>query len=363
MNAINPWATTFSTANGEPIPANFKFDGQSGHAVASNGEINASNVADALKQISKLISASSAGQIKRGRSTPEQQRERRAMLAQAYSDMSGKHWVALGATMAEQIKQQAAREGFMRRLLLTNPLDQGQHPTINVHDNTAVAVMATSMSEIEYQQLRAKTFYPPEFNLIAHIMVDNKDIQQVSGDLLEQAYNDGLESVMIGEDRRWKALADATIGMENPPIYVGGQLTPTMISQVRSGVNNWNLPVSTMLMASNLWDDIVGNPDFHTLLNEIHRYDLVLNGQIGTILGMEIITDAFRNPNQKVLNSGELYAVASPEYHGGYTDRGGVVATPVDGAQNGQAAKGWFLTELLSMAVVNPRSVSYGRRI
>jgi hypothetical protein len=360
MNTINPWKTQFSTASGEPIPGNFRLNNQSQAAFASNGEINASNITDALQQITRLMQASSQGQIKK-KLTDEQKLERRLLIASAYNDQSGKQWQSLGATIAESIKQQAEREGFMRRLLGTTPLTQGQDPKVDVHDNTAVAVFATSMAEIEYQQLRQKSFTPPEFPLESYVMVGNDDIQKSSGDLLERVYNDCQVAVMVGEDRRWRALAEATSNMENPVINIGSMLSPSILSHVRSGVNDWGLPATSVILASNLWDHIIGNPDFHTFFTDINRYDLILNGQLGTLLGMEVITDAFRNPNQKVLDRGDFYVVASPEYHGQYSDRGGVVATPVDGAQTGKAAKGWFLYELLSMVIASPRSVSIGK--
>lgn len=363
--SLNPWKDEHVvTATGEPVAGSFKAPGQDSALVSSSGEINASSAKDLLGQINSLMQASSSGQIDRRRKvSSDEAAERRSVLASAYADASGKQWSMLGASIAEEIRGQADREGFMRRVLMGTPLEQGQVPRVPVRDQNATAVVATSAAQVEYQILRSKVFTPPEFELVAHLMVENLEIQQVSGDVLERVYNEGVEAIMTGEDRIWKQAADATIGVENNVTYIGSSLTPSILAQIRSGVTAWNLPASTVLLANDLWNDIIGNSDFHALFDPVHRYDLVLNGQIGSIFGMEIVTDAFRSPGQKVLEQGEIYAVAAPEFLGAYTDRGGVVPVPVDGANVGTTTKGWFLQEFLSLVIGNPRGVSVGRRL
>ena len=356
---INPWEMT---ATGEPVADNLRLFGSNSAAINASGEFNAQDTRSVLQQITKLMQMASSGQIKKNRSTPEQKAERRMLMASAYHDTTGKQWAMLGANIADSLRAQAEREGFMRRIMQGTTLNQGEIPRVSLYNNETVAVVATSSSNIEYQMVRGNVFFPSEFHLINNLMVEDVEIQQVSGDTLERAYNQGVESIMVGEDRMWKKMADMTANVDNSILYIGSQLSPSTLAQVRSGVTGWNLPCTTIVLASNLWEDIIGNDSFHTLFNEIHRYDLVLNGQIGTMLGMEVITDAFRDPNQKVLNKGEMYAVASPEYHGAYTDRGGVVSTPIDGAQTGTTNKGWFLKEMLSMVIANPRSVMIGKR-
>ena len=367
MNMLNPWENHsdrqrfVTTSGGEPVEDNFKFHGQSQPAISSNGEINASDRRDVLNQIDRLMQASSVGAIKK-QATSQNVDQNRAMLAAAFSDPSGRQWAMLGANMAEGIYMQAKREGFMRRILKGNTIESGV-PRFTVSENTSVAIVATSASEVEKQFVRGKYFTPDEFHMVANLMVDDRDIHQVSGDILEDTYNDGVEAIMTGEDRIWKKAADATKNIENPITYIGSPLSPSLLAQISAGVSDWNIPAVTMILANDLWKDIIGNSDFHTLFSSIHRHDLVLNGQIGSLLGMNVITDAFRSPTQKVLERGEIYALGSPEHHGAYTDRGGVIPTPIDGAHRGLTAKGWFLQELLSMAVVNPRSVSIGIRM
>lgn len=331
-------------------------------AIGRDGMINASSVADLLNNMNLMMQAAAQGQVtKKAKLSPAERQKRLGVLTAAWGNKD--KWEVLGASIAEAIKSQGDREGFLRRLVNGAPLEQGQMPRVPMPAHDAVAVVATSSASVEYQIIRNKVFTPVEFSITANLRVENIELQQVSGDLLDNVYNQGLEAVMVAEDRLWKQAADATVGLENNLQYITGQLTPDILSAIRTGVTQWNLPASTMLLANDLWNDIIGNSNFHSLFDPVTRYDLVLNGSIGTIFGMEVITDAFRQPNQKVLERGEIYVVASPENHGTYTDRGGITPTPVDGSQTGTSTRGWFMEEFFSLVIANPRSVQAARRV
>jgi hypothetical protein len=107
----------------------------------------------------------------------------------------------------------------------------------------------------------------------------------------------------------------------------------------------------------------MGNADFGQFLDPVTKYDLALNGTIATLAGMTLLTDAFRNENQKVLNPGEIYVVSSEDYHGAFSDRGGIQSTPTDGSNEGNTTRGWMMSEHISLSLVNAKSVVKAQRI
>lgn len=127
-------------------------------------------------------------------------------------------------------------------------------------------------------------------------------------------------------------------------------------------VSRWNIPAAHLLMATDLWVDIIGNSNFANVIDPVSKHELLLTGTLGTMFGMTISTDAFRHPQHKVLNQGEFFVVGAAENHGMYTDRGGVNAQPIDGATENIPGRGWFLSELVSMAISNSRSVAAAQR-
>lgn len=355
--------------NGDPIEA-LRLGGGSLSLSSATGEFNANDKRDLMGQIGKLMTAMASGEVvpgaTQGQSLSSAQmadvkQARREALAAAQADPE--KWASLGASVATKIQEQRSRESFMRSLASGQSLRQGEIARVTMPTYDAVAIVATSSADVAPQYIRARQFFPVEFENTVNLRVESLEIEQVSADLLDQAYNQGLEVLGTGEDRLWKKAADKTVGLVNPLQYISGQLTPNTFGLMRADVGNWNLPVTTAVIANDFWADIIGNTDFHSFLDPVTKYDLVLNGQLGTLVGLNLITDAFRAPNQKVLNRGEIYVLSSPEYHAAYTDRGGVRSTPTSGADQGNTTKGWLLSEIISFLLANPRSVSKGKRI
>jgi len=367
----NPFAgAQLVLKNGDPL-SELRFGKSNQMALSSNGEFNAHDKKELIGAITKLMQSVSNGDVvpeyKSALSSSEEYsrmvQERREVLAAAYNDTTGAKWASLGASIALQLQEQRNREGFLRRVAVGSTLKQGEIPRIAMPAWDSVSIVATSASSIGYQLVRSKVFMPGEFEILANLRVENLDIEQVSGDLLDEAYNQGLDAIMVGEDRMWKKAADMAVGVVNPLNYISGTLTTQMLATIRQAVTDWNLPATNAIISNDFWSDVIGSNDFATFLDPVSKYDLVLNGYLGTLVGMNLITDAFRQPNQKVLSRGEIYVIASPENHAGYTDRGGVRSTPTSGADQGNTTKGWLISELLSFVLANPRSVAKGKRV
>lgn len=372
MKSGNPFAgAQLVLKNGDPIEQLRFGQGRSLALSSSTGEFNASSQKDLVQAITNLMGAVNKGEIvpayQSALSSSEQfakdLQERREVLAAAYNDTSGKQWAALGANIALQLQEQRNREGFLRRIAVGQTLRQGEVARVAMPAWDAVAVIATSSSNVGYQMIRNKVFQPEEFEINANLRVEQLEIEQVSGDILEDVYNQGLDAIMVAEDRLWKRAADMTVGVTNPLNYIAGQLTTQILAQIRQGVSDWNLPATTAIISNDFWSDVIGSQDFAQFLDPVTKYDLALNGHLGTLIGLNLLTDAFRQPNQKVLSRGEIYVVSSPENHAAYTDRGGVRSTPTSGADTGNTTRGWLMSEMFSFVLGNPRSVSKGKRV
>ena len=364
--------TRMVLANGDPIE-DIKFGKSSQRALDERtGEFNANDKNELVRSISNLMDAAASGQVKQETQSDnsgdafngaDESEARREILASALNDPTGEEWAALGSGLARQINEQTDREGFLRRVSQGQTLKQGEIPRVPMPAHDTIAIVATSSAATGYQTIRQRVFTPEEFEIQANVRVENLDIEQVNGDLLEHAYNNALEGMMVQEDRLWKESADKTVGVVNDLEYIAGELTTKNLGNLRQAVAKWNLPASTAIISNDYWADIIGSNDFATFLDPITKYDLAMNGQIGTLVGMNLITDAFRQPNQKVLDPGEIYVVASPENHAAYSTRGGIRSTPTSGANSGNSTRGWFMTEPFSYVLANARSVSKGKRV
>lgn len=364
MKNTLPVGRTFRLANGAPL-TDLRLNGQGFAALSSNGEINASSQKDLLQQIGNLMTAMASGQIVEqsaaGSFMSLSNAEKRDILAGAQNDPE--LWRSLGANIAEEVREQASRQGFMSSLVMINELRQGETQRVPMPKHDVQSVVVTAPSQMGFQMIRDRYFTPPEFELKANVRISKLDLGQATHDLLDHAYSEALEAMMTGKDRIWKAAADRTIGIANNVTLISGRLTPATIGALRTKVTDWNLPATKVVMANSFWEDIISEPSWATALTPVSQYELLLTGKVGTLFGMELMTDGFRPENQRVLDRGDLYVVSDRENHGAMGVRGGIESLPTDGSNTGDTSRGWLLSEILSFILANPRSVAAAKRV
>lgn len=330
------------------------------------GNLNASSTKDAIMALAALVSDAQQGRVnlspvRRGVETAEALADRmelRAALLEAYNDRTGHKWAEHGMAIAAEVTELSNREGFLRGLLLKGETTAGSPVRITVKQKNVTAISASSASEMRATYVRDKYILPPEFWVKASIRVDQRELVQGSGNQLEDAFFNAQEQIMIEEDRILKRLLDGTVNLLNSQQALVGGLTPTSLAATRNEVIKWGINTPTMLMATDLWNDIIGNAAaFGNLFDPVTQFELIQTGYLGTLLGMQVISDAYRAPELKVLNAGEMYLLGPQEQLGTYTDRGPVESEPVNEFQLGNPSRGWFFYELMSITVHNPRAV------
>lgn len=351
-------------------PMEFKMPGGRGYLVGRGGEINANDKKELLHNIAEFFGAMSRGEVRAGaEENTERDKQlaataRRNALVAAYRDQGGRSFLDMGVAIGMEIYETANRDGFMRRFLMKADVQQGSIPRIRFTFKTQFAVAASSATAIQPLMVRSKFLLPPEFYIEDYLMIEEREINQSSGDILEEKLLEGQEAVMVQEDKLWKKLVDALVGAANQQVNVIGSFTPAALQVMRSQIIAWGLTADTLLFASDLWSDFVAGSSFTQFYDPVSQYEIVQTGVIGRILGLTLISDAYRVPQLKVLNAGEMYMVTRPEYHGAYTDRGPVVAQEINGQSNGMGmpARGWYMWEQMSMVIPNARSFVKGVR-
>lgn len=339
-------------------------DGSNERLVGRNGELNAGNKQELMEAIAQLIEVAGNKKI-----ITEHQAEELASTAQTHREMitaafdSKEELAALGDLMAENLTIATNRDGFMRRFLKYQELENGNIPHVRMNVKNVTASVATGPVMTHTQFIRDNDLYPQEFYITARPYIEQKMIARTSSDILEEKYIDALEAIMVQEDRTWKHMADELVGLDNPHLNISGTFTPSAFAELTSTVNNWGVTPASALIASDIWKDIVAQPDWATIIDPVSQHELLLTGKLGVIHGQDIISDHFRHPQHKVLDQGDCYIVGAADQHGQYSDRGGVESQPIDGTQERVPGRGWFMTETMSMVIANSRSVARGRRI
>jgi len=161
-----------------------------------NGEINANSQKDLLQAIGSLQRAVQ-GNVYR-REDPAAQKEvaarRQELVTAAIQDQDGAAWQALGEVIGDEVWETMGREAFAAKTLLHKPLSRGEIGRIRIRKKDVIAFFATRDPEVVASQVRQFYVYPPEYYLVGRILIDDAEIEQASGDLLDDKYQDGLVS-------------------------------------------------------------------------------------------------------------------------------------------------------------------------
>lgn len=342
------------------LATEYKFPGSNERAVGANGELNASNKRDLLQKQLAFLNATANGEIISASAAAEKTKKSRQLVEAMFnSDVAHKE---LGEVMANNLYQAANRRGFARKFLARQDLVNGQWPACKLRNKDVTVVYSTSPTKVESQIIRDKLFTPPEIILKARPFVEQREINTSTGDVLEEKYTEAMEAIMVGEDRLWYMAANETVGLANDLTIISGTLTPLMLMEVRQNVAGWNLPVPSLLMASDLYVDIVGDTQFIQAIEPVARHELIMTGELAVLYGMAITSDAYRHPEHRVLSKGEFFAISDPTTHGQYTDRGGIDTEPLTAATEKIPGRGWLMYESYSSVIANPRSVAKGIR-
>jgi hypothetical protein len=326
------------------------------YAGAGKGELNASSKKDLFGQQQRFLQAASQGNMLNIDTNTS-----RDLVQAAFNDKDA-HRV-LGEKISDALYITANRQGFMRKYLAKVDVQQGTIPRFPMRNKNVTAVWSTSPTKVESQITRDRWFTPPELSVVARPFIPQVELNQSSGDVLQEKYIEAVEATMVAEDRLWYNQVQSVVGVDNNLTIISGQLTPYSLMTVASQVTRWGLKGAHLLLASDLWQDITGNSDFYSAIDPVARHELLLTGELGVMYGMTITSDAFRHPEHKVLGQGEFYVISDAMNHGAYSDRGGLQSVPTDIGVERIPGKGFVIHEALAVVVANSRSVAKGIRI
>ena len=358
-------AVVYTLKDGRPVTDLPMFSSQS-------GEMNAYNRADAFAQQRSFMEMVQRGDVVASTSSAEdpsiasmsaaeRTEARNQLFLEAMQDSTGQKWASLGSSIIARIENHAERAALFNNVLVGAPLRQGEMPRVELKQNVCHGIVATSASDMGYQVMRGKVFNPTEFEIKSNVRVPRIDIHQIAGDLMERAQRDAQQALVTTKDRLLIEAFDQTVGRGNPQTLIYGKLSPDHLARQRDSIESWNIPVSATILSSDFWTDMITSQDWQNALEPVTRYELMMTGRMATLLGMDMITDGFRDPTQRVLRRGSMYTIASPEYLGAFTNRGAMVEATT-GANEGSTDKGWLVAEIMSFIIAQCRCVAMAQR-
>jgi len=365
----------FHLATREPVMGHMpafakKSNGQiqaaGGRMTDASGEINAYDTKDLAQKINALHAMVQNGQIGSDagftdeRAKLSAKKERHEELVSAFG--SGDDRMKLmGEVFAEDVWETLNRQGFTPQVVARKDVVDGVDNRIKLRRKDVTAFQVINDGEGIAQIVEQAYIYPQDYYLQSQVLIEERELAQAGPEFLDEKFQDALEAVMVRQDRILRSLLLATAGVFNAPVSFA-TFTPQVLTALRTQVLSNGIPAAHLLFSFDIWDDMIADPSFTTWWEPVHKYQLIMEGKLGALLDMNLITDGFRYDTLQVLQPGEVFALGTPIALGQRGVRREIQSTEINHYPLGAPRRGFYLMGLESLHVQD-RAVAIGTRV
>jgi len=330
----------------------------------TNGELNASNVGEALQAIVKYAQIiedlqPSSSVLSGQTSLSEEQRD--DMIKQALLTSEGK--IALGQAMANPIRRNLDYAGVGRKALVVDPLPQGALPVYD-RDIDVGAVVVSSNGAVPESRVFGDRVTVPEFEVVSNPTVRIHEVKRRRFNVIDRAQQKARQEIQAQEDSNIFAAmdfaADSTKGGENTLQTLDNTTTADELAKqgllaLKRQVDRWDLVTAKYFMNINEFTDMLNwesaGAAGASQVDPVTHRELLQTGLYGHIFAADIIVS-------KIVPQKQVFGCAEPEFVGVMPVRQDIEVLPADEPK--QLKLGWVVSEIIGISIVNPRGVSTG---
>ena len=327
---------------------------------SNQGQLNASSLKDALQTLVKyaaVLEENTPSNIGLAGQPSLSDEKRDELISRAIMTQDGK--IALAQAMANPIRRNLDYHGIARRALVVDPLPQGAMPTYD-RDIDVAAVVISSNGTGPESRVFGDRVVVPEFEIYANPTVRIAEIKRRRFNVIDRAVQKARQEIMAQEDANIFAALDAAASVENAltDIADAGLLKRDLV-EIKQQIDRWDLVTTKYFMNINEFTDIlkwgsgggqgVGGGDF----DPVTMREVLQTGLYAHIWGTDIMVS-------KIVPPGTIYGAADPEFVGVMPIRQDIEVLPADEPK--QLKLGWVVSEIIGLAIVNPRGVAAGRK-
>jgi hypothetical protein len=326
----------------------------------NQGQMNASSLKDALQTLVKYAAVLEENQpsnmgLAGQPSLSDDKRDE--LISRAIMTQDGK--IALAQAMANPIRRNLDYHGIARRALVVDPLPQGAMPTYD-RDIDVAAVVISSNGTGPESRVFGDRVVVPEFEIYANPTVRIAEVKRRRFNVIDRAVQKARQEIMAQEDANIFAALDAASSVENvlTDIADAGLLKRDLV-EIKQQIDRWDLVTTKYFMNINEFTDIlkwgsgggqgVGGGDF----DPVTMREVLQTGLYAHIWGTDIMVS-------KIVPPGTIYGAADPEFVGVMPVRQDIEVLPADEPK--QLKLGWVVSEIIGIAIVNPRGCAAGRK-
>lgn len=321
----------------------------------SKGQVNAWDKQDCIRQIAKYAQLLSSGGNQQTGPAPATHRyteaQKEDLLRMALTSEKGK--IALGQAMANPIRRNLDYQGIGRKALRIDPLPQGALPVYDV-DIEVEAVVVSAQGAVPESRINGDRVTVPEFEIVANPTVRIREVKQRRFNVIDRAQQLARQEIQAQEDANIFAALDFAATIENvaQTFTSAAGVTRNNLLDLVVQVDRWDLVTSKVFMNIEQFNDI--RKFNNDVFDPVTQREVLQTGLFGHIWTADIIVS-------KVVPAGTMYATADPEFVGVMPIRQDIEVIPADEPR--ELKLGWVVSEIIGIAIINPRGVAVSRAV
>ena len=270
-------------------------------------------------------------------------------------------WQVLGEVFSDDIYETMGRTAFSDKVLAHQDVKEGGMARVRIHRKDVVAWVMVDDGTVAESVVKQGWIFPDGFEIEANVIMREKEIFEAGSQILEEKYQDAVEATLTREDRTLKFLLDNAAQAPND-VLLFASFTPTVFTQLKTQVVSQGIAVPHAIIAIDIMNDLFADTDWQSWYSPIEKHELAMEGRLGKLGDVELLTDGFRYPTLKVLDDGEVYFLGAPQALGTKSMMVPLKSEVINQAVIGRARRGWFLYQHEALTIANSRSVSKGLR-
>jgi hypothetical protein len=99
-----------------------------------------------------------------------------------------------------------------------------------------------------------------------------------------------------------------SVQQEYPDIHI--PFSVQLLANMHKAITKHVVPATHLVIGSNVWSAMVVDPAVQKMFEPVAKHEDLLKGFLGTIIGLDIVTDAFNHPEDRFVDK-DFCSVAS----------------------------------------------------
>jgi hypothetical protein len=327
----------------------------------AEGQLNAWDKKDAITQQQKFAELRDNYRKPAAKAASFYTPDQRAQIVEAAFSGNEAERMRFGAEMIPLILNRLDYEGFIRQVLKTHEVAQGQIISYEKDIDVAALVIQEDGQTIGYQ-VKGNRVLPPEFWVTAYPKINMAEIAKRQFDIVDRTHDKATFQIMLQEDRQGLRELYSAATQINSQVNITSSVNKTVLENLQWEVERHRLLVDKFIMNRQELGDFKKN--INSLdYDPITSRDVLLTGIFATIWGVNIFISAGVDEDGKQNYSvpeGHIFAVTEGRYLGAMPIRIPLTMLPADQFVFGNFQYGYLFGEMIGEVILNPRSVSMG---